>query len=240
VAVNATATVPTPAPTRTGYTFAGWYSDAGLTTSFNFATPITVDITLFAKWIINTYIVSFDSNGGTSVPSQTVAFNTTATQPPAPTQAGYSFAGWYSDAGLANAVSFATPITANVTLFAKWALPSYTFTGFLTPVDNLPILNVGQAGRTFPIKWRLANADGTPVTALTSFASFSDTPIACEASPSDVLEEQLAATTSGIRYDAAENLFIYNWKTVKGAVGCRLITVTLDDGSHHYAKFQLK
>jgi uncharacterized repeat protein (TIGR02543 family) len=236
------ATEPAP-PARDGYAFAGWYSDPGLTSAFDFTNSalnrIFTNTTLYAKWTINTYIVSFDSKGGTSVPSQTVAFNTAATQPPAPTKAGYSFAGWYSDAGLVNAFSFATPITANVTLFAKWTLP-YTFTGFLTPVDNLPILNVGQAGRTFPIKWRLANAGGTPVTALTSFASFSDTSIACEASPSDVLEEQLTVTTSGIRYDAAENLFVYNWKTGKGAVGCRLITITLDDGSQHYAKFQLR
>ena len=239
VAFNATATLP-PAPTRSGYTFVGWFSDAGLTNSFNFTTPITADITLYAKWSINTYIVSFNSNGGSAVASQTVSFNATAIQPPAPTRAGYSFAGWYLEAGLVNVFSFATPIAANVTLFAKWALPSYTFTGFLAPVDNLPILNVGQAGRTFPIKWRLANTDGTPVTALTSFASFADAPIACDSSPSDVLEEQLATTTSGIRYDAAENLFVYSWKTVKGVVGCRLITVTLDDGSQHYAKFQLK
>jgi len=60
-----TATQPSPAPTRTGYTFAGWYSDAGLTSVFNFTTPITAPSRYTAKWIINTYTITFDRNGGT-------------------------------------------------------------------------------------------------------------------------------------------------------------------------------
>jgi uncharacterized repeat protein (TIGR02543 family) len=250
VAPGETATLPA-SPTRTAdpnpYYFVGWTLDSGasvFSTPFAFSQPIPRDVTLYAMWTQTVHTVSFNSNGGSAVPAQTVPKGTGATEPAPPTRSGYAFAGWHSDAGLTNLYNFASPVANRIftdtTLHAKWTLEPYTFTGFLTPVDNLPILNVGQAGRTFPIKWRLAYADGTPVTALTSFASFSDTPIACEASPSDVLEEQLAATTSGIRYDAAENLFIYNWKTVKGGVGCRLIRVTLDDGSHHYAKFQLK
>ena len=195
------------------------------------------------------FVVTFDSKGGSPVASQVIAPGGTATAPAPPTRAAdpagpYDFVGWTLDpqASASSALfDFSQPIPRDVILYAIWTQDApYTFTGFLAPVDNLPMLNVGQAGRTFPIKWRLANADGTPVTALTSFTSFSDTSVPCEAAPSDVLEEQLAATSSGIRYDAAENLFIYNWKTVKGAVGCRLITVTLDDGSQHYAKFQLK
>ena len=44
-----TATKPAD-PTRTGFTFKGWYSDAGLTSAFNFNTAITKDTTLYAKW----------------------------------------------------------------------------------------------------------------------------------------------------------------------------------------------
>ena len=42
-------TAPT-APTKTGYTFAGWYSDAGLTTPYTFTTMPASSITLYAKW----------------------------------------------------------------------------------------------------------------------------------------------------------------------------------------------
>ena len=125
VPYNSTASAP-PAPTKTGNTFAGWYADAGLSNAFNFATPITVDITLFAKWTVNSYTVAFNSNGGTVVGSQVVPYNSLASAPPAPTKAGNTFAGWYADAGLSNAFNFATPITADITLFAKWTVNNYT------------------------------------------------------------------------------------------------------------------
>jgi uncharacterized repeat protein (TIGR02543 family) len=125
VAHGSTASQPTP-PTRTGNTFGGWYTDAGLTSAFSFSTPITGDITLFAKWTLNNYTVSFNSNGGTAVNSQIIAHGSTATQPPAPTKTGSTFGGWYSDAGLTSAFNFATAITADITLFAKWTVNNYT------------------------------------------------------------------------------------------------------------------
>ncbi|WP_168735955.1 InlB B-repeat-containing protein [Cohnella fermenti] len=124
---NGKATQPA-APTLAGHTFGGWYSDSGVTQSFNFAaTPITADVTLYAKWTTNSYTVSFNSNGGSAVGSQTVEYNGKATQPAAPTLAGHTFGGWYSDSGVTQSFSFtATPITTDVTLYAKWTTNSYT------------------------------------------------------------------------------------------------------------------
>jgi hypothetical protein len=117
----------------------------------------------------------------------------------------------------------------------------YNFAGFFSPVDNLPVLNTGNAGRTFPIKWRLASANGTPVTSLSSFVSMLASPIACDASPDDVLEVQLAGTTgAALHYDAAADQFVFNWKTEKNWVGCRMLQLTLADGSKHFAKFRLR
>jgi hypothetical protein len=53
-----------------------------MTNAFLFTTPITADLTLFAKWTLNNYTVSFNSNGGSAVNSQSVQYNSTATQPP--------------------------------------------------------------------------------------------------------------------------------------------------------------
>jgi uncharacterized repeat protein (TIGR02543 family) len=127
VVYNTTAAEPA-APTKPGYTFAGWYSDVATTAVFNFTTPITADTLLYAKWITNGYSVTFTSNGGSAVGSQTVAYNTTATAPVAPTKPGSAFAGWYSDAALTAAFTFATPITADTTLFAKWTINGYSVT----------------------------------------------------------------------------------------------------------------
>ncbi|GAA3413850.1 InlB B-repeat-containing protein [Paenibacillus hodogayensis] len=124
VGYNNRATAPT-APTRTGYTFGGWYTNTGLTTAFAFTTAITGDTKLYAKWTLNNYTVTFESNGGTLVSSQTVSYNNRAAAPPAPTRTGYTFGGWYKDAGLTEAFAFTTAITGNTTLRAKW-LPNYT------------------------------------------------------------------------------------------------------------------
>jgi uncharacterized repeat protein (TIGR02543 family) len=129
IAHNSTVILPTPAPTRTGYGFSGWYSDSLLTMAFSSSTPITAAITLYAKWTITSYTVSFNSNGGNTVGSQTIAYNSTATLPtPAPTKAGYGFSGWYSDSLLTTAFGFSTPITTAITLYAKWTINTYTVT----------------------------------------------------------------------------------------------------------------
>ncbi|HIJ86185.1 MAG TPA: beta-propeller fold lactonase family protein [Desulfuromonadales bacterium] len=124
---NTTATAPA-APGKTGYTFAGWYSDAALTAAFTFTTAITADTTLYAKWTINSYTVSFNSNGGSAVTSQSVDYNALAAAPAAPTKTGSTFSGWYSDVALTTAFAFTTPISADTTLYAKWTLNSYTIT----------------------------------------------------------------------------------------------------------------
>jgi len=112
-------------PVKTGYTFIGWETETGHIWDFNndVATGVTLELT--AKYIadeaaVNT--ISFVTNGGTAVSSLTVADNTFATIPTAPTRAGYIFAGWYSNATLTTSFSFtAAAITENITLYAKWA-----------------------------------------------------------------------------------------------------------------------
>jgi M6 family metalloprotease-like protein/uncharacterized repeat protein (TIGR02543 family) len=127
IAYNTTATVPSD-PSKTGYTFAGWYSDIGLSTAFVFSTPITGVTTLYAKWNAVNYTVSFTSNGGSAVSNQSIAYNNTATTPTAPTRTGHTFAGWYSDSGLTSAFAFTTTIAADTTLYAKWTINNYTLT----------------------------------------------------------------------------------------------------------------
>ena len=119
------------APTKTGYTFAGWYSDANFNTPWNFDTnTVSGNMTLYAKWNINQYTVTFNTNGGSDVDSLSVDYGDIVTKPADPTRDGYTFAGWYSDESLATAWNFETDtVSKDTTLYAKWTeIPTYTVT----------------------------------------------------------------------------------------------------------------
>ena len=111
-------------PTRTGYTFSGWFADENLTSSWDFSadTMGPADVTLYAGWTINTYTVSYDSNGGSSISDETLEYNDLVTQPSAPTKAGYTFSGWYADESLTSVWNFDSDSvgTSDFTLYAKW------------------------------------------------------------------------------------------------------------------------
>ena len=100
------------APTKTGYTFMGWDND------FPQKMPAE-NVTLKAKWKINEYTVTFDSDGGTPVPSQTVKYGECAEKPdPAPEKFAYYVAAWVDENR--NIYDFSTPVTGDITLKAAW------------------------------------------------------------------------------------------------------------------------
>ena len=113
-------------PTLTGYTFAGWYSDSGLSSSYTFSTMPASDTTLYAKWEINQYTISFDSNDGSLVSDITQDYDTAVTKPTDPTKSGYTLAGWYSDSDLTSAYTFSKMPGEDTTLYAKWTAANYT------------------------------------------------------------------------------------------------------------------
>ena len=126
---NTTITAPT-APTRTGYTFWGWYKEAACTNTWTFTSDVvTANTTLYGKWTINTYTVTFNSQGGSAVASINANYNTTITTPTAPTRTGYTFGGWYKETACTNTWTFATDrVMAITTLYAKWTINTYTVT----------------------------------------------------------------------------------------------------------------
>ena len=124
------------------YTFAGWYTTSDFIdgTEYNFDAEITGPFTLYAKWNAiekevtpETYTVSFDSNGGTTVSSLTIAYGGKAAKPPDPTKTAteletYSFAGWYKDSSFKTAFDFNNDtITSSITLYAKWTATPITY-----------------------------------------------------------------------------------------------------------------
>ncbi len=120
VVYEATQSLP-PAPTKEGYTFTGWYFDEACTRKYN-GEPITSDTALYAGWQINKYTVTFNSDGGSAVASQSVDYNTSV-KTSTPTKEGYTFKGWY----LSNGTQYTNqPIKADTTLTAKWQINKHT------------------------------------------------------------------------------------------------------------------
>jgi len=110
------------APTRMGYTFAGWYQEAECITPWNFATTITNNLTLYAKWVLM-FTVSFNAQGGSNAPAaQQVEGGQLAQQPATnPTYIGYIFGGWYGEANCITSWNFATDVVPySIILYAKW------------------------------------------------------------------------------------------------------------------------
>ncbi len=144
VPVNYGATIsePTP-PTRTGYTFNGWYTNAGRTQLFNFTTAITANLQLYGEWITNQYVVSFDSGGGTSIAAVGIGYGSSVSAPTAPTRTGYTFTGWYTDAARTQLFNFTNSVvTANIQLYAGWSINQYTVSFNSdggTAVANIPV-----------------------------------------------------------------------------------------------------
>jgi DNA-binding beta-propeller fold protein YncE len=116
---------------------------------------------------------------------------------------------------------------------------AYNFAGFFQPVDNLPALNVVQAGRAIPVKFSLSGFKGLGIFAPDSPESG---PITCNSSdPATDLEETVNAGGSSLSYNATTDQYNYVWKTEQSWVGtCRQLVVTLNDGSVHRANFKFK
>jgi len=112
------------APTKSGYLFAGWFTDQALTTSYNWFTPINQDYLLYAKWITNQvdeFTVTFETNEGSFIAPVAVVSGELVTKPTNPTKPGYTFIGWYRNVGLTVPFLFNEDvITGNLTLYAAW------------------------------------------------------------------------------------------------------------------------
>ena len=152
-----TATKPAD-PTLKGYTFAFWYlgEDEQNATAYDFDTPVTENITLTAKWNINKYTVTFNTDGGTPVPpAQEVEYGLTATEPAAPEKTGYTFDGWYLGD---EKYDFSAAVEQNITLTAKWEakkanvhLMIFKSGDLSTPIVNVPYTTDKLAGDTIDL-----------------------------------------------------------------------------------------
>ena len=105
-------------PTKEGHTFIGWYNGES---EWDFEAPVTADLTLTAKWQLNRYTITFDTAGGSEVPSITQDYGTAIIAPANPTKTGYTFAGW-------DKTIPTTMPAGDMTITAQWQVNQYTIT----------------------------------------------------------------------------------------------------------------
>lgn len=123
------------------YTWGGWFADSRLLTPYTFATMPDHNVILYAKWVAPTFMVSFDTNGGAQhFPTQTVEKHKQATYPGNPTRDDYDFVGWYTHPTGGERYDWLKPVTANITLYARWKLKPLTYiVRYLEEGSNNPL-----------------------------------------------------------------------------------------------------
>ncbi len=138
-----------PSPTKTGYTFSGWYTGTnGSGTKIESTTKVTGNAKYYAKWSVNNYIVSFDGNGGKASPTSiTGTYGSTIGTLPTATRNGYSFNGWFTAKTGGTQVTASTTVTGNVTYYAQWTENQCTFdlNGILDGYASREITGYGTA-----------------------------------------------------------------------------------------------
>ena len=139
------AQISLPTPTRAGYSFAGWRTAASGGAAWTASTPITGSLSVYAQWTAEPRTVTFDSNGGSSIAPITTGYGATIAAPTNPTRTGHAFAGWFADAAT-TAFDFATPITANLALTARWSVippANTTMAQTVKAGDNVTVSGTG-------------------------------------------------------------------------------------------------
>ena len=109
-------------PSANGVVFGGWFTEAECTNEYDFNKTVSDNFTLFAKWT-QKFTVSFNMGGhGTQIPSQEVLSGNTAARPADPADPEYTFEDWFTAEDYASVYDFAAPVSANITVYAKWNL----------------------------------------------------------------------------------------------------------------------
>lgn len=242
---------PTPAPTWTFPVSGDGTHSISCTATDDAANQSIATDTVYLDTQPPVVTVQGVTNGGVYTLGAVPTASCSTTDPGAPatgsgvaTQASLSLTG-----GTANGVGQFTATCTGATDVAgnQGSVATATYTvnyassGFLAPIDNSPTVNTGKAGRTYPVKFQLTDANGNYISALTAVSGITFQQAGCgsfQSDPTDPLETTATGGTS-LRYDSTANQYVYNWQT-PSASGCYVLNMALDSGQTLSAWFQLK
>ncbi len=206
-------------PAKEGHTFTGWYygtqAEHGENCRAYAGEPIYSDTALHAHFNINRYTVTYHSNGGEEISSETVDWNTAASAP-TPERIGYNFLGWaLADGSVYNG----TGIKEDTVLEAKWEIKIFTVTFYADGNETYATLEVPY-GTTLAAAMEQAE--------LSAFSAMTTEGVKLSKQNSVITEDAQVLVTelSGWeKYgDFVANNAWYTWTVV--GVGCALIAFT--------------
>ena len=161
-------------PTRTGYDFAGWFRDDITFATSAFPLTPTGDTTVYAKWDIDVYTITYDANDGTLAggedPSYTYG-DAAITAPSDPTRTGYDFAGWFRDDITFATSAFPLTPTGDTTVYAKWDLIEDD-ADLIAPTTTAPVVSISlgsQVGSSAPLHIEWTGADNVGGSGIDSY-----------------------------------------------------------------------
>ena len=229
-------------PTREGYTFIGWDTEIPTTMPAG-------DMTLTAQWSINQYTVTFDTDGGSEVDAQTVAYGEKAKTPADPTKTGYTFAGWELGG---NAYDFAASVTEDMTLTAKWKdsekptgeikisknswksfLNNITFGLFFKDTQTVTINAADNSGTVF-VSYLVTHQDLSEAELQSLVFSGYEAPFHIDPNGEYIVYAMLADASMNITYLRSDRITLDNVQPVIGGIEngktyCKAQTVTINE-----------
>lgn len=166
-----------PSASKTGCTFDGWYTAKTGGEKVSADTVISKDMTVYARFTVRTFTLTFDANGGkTSASPKTLEYGSKFGTLPAASKDGSTFDGWYTAKTGGTKVTENTVITKDTTVYARFTAITYKVTfdangGSVTPAQKT--YSYGETYGTLPTPeregytfsgWYTAKSGGTKIT----------------------------------------------------------------------------
>jgi uncharacterized repeat protein (TIGR02543 family) len=229
---NSTVSEPV-APSRAGYTFAGWSAtNGGSAVTFPYAPGVANDITMFARWDAINHVVTFDSKSGSNVTAGSFPTGGTVAEPVAPTRSGFTFAGWSAtDGGPAITFPYSPGVITNIILYARWT--AVTQGGGSSGGGGTPAIPAPSEPVTQPAVPEKSNITVTPP--VTVVGDNDAKVISIDIKPTS---SEPGAKPLVIKLDAASEKFIAEVKVVEGKLvltpetgfsGKKTVTITITE-----------
>ncbi|MFA9277109.1 MAG: InlB B-repeat-containing protein [Rhodoluna sp.] len=230
--------------TKVGHAFAGWSATANQSTGTTGSYNLSANTTLYPAFSANTYNVTYNEQGGSTVSDGTFTHGGSLTFPANPTLSGYTFAGWFtaSPGGVQKTASEVAGSNASVTLHAHWSPNTYNVTydehGGTAVSDGSYVFGTTLSHPTAPTRagytfagWFASASGGSQLSALSVSAGTTDVTLHAQWTPlpaqtvtwapnnTSVLLSQSSVTPSSAASTSGDGTLTYS-VTDAGATGC--------------------